>query len=82
MTELLNETEALQNLLIAVATGSSEDGGEFLRLRQVVLSQPALEPLVPHFLRICRSLGQFWQFIKEMFGTYGERRKYLWDEFR
>lgn len=82
MTELLNEIEALQNLLVAVATGSSEDGGEFLRLRQVVLSQPALDCLVPHFLRTCRSLGQFWQFIKEKFGTYAERRKYLWDEFR
>lgn len=82
MSELLNETEALQNLLVAVATGSSEDGGEFLRLRQVVLSQPALDPLVPQFLRTCRSLGQFWQFIKEKFGTYAERRKYLWDEFR
>lgn len=82
MSELLNETEALQNLLVAAATGSSEDSGEFLRLRQVVLSQPALDPLVPQFLRTCRSLGQFWQFIKEKFGTYAERRKYLWDEFR
>ncbi len=82
MNELLNEAEALQNLLVAVATGSAEDGGEFLRLRQVVLSQPALDPLVPHFLRTCRSLGQFWQFIKEKFGTYAERRKYLWEEFR
>ena len=68
MHELLNEAEALQNLLVAVATGSSEDGGEFLRLRQVVLSQPALDPLLPEFLRTCRSLGQFWQFIKEKFG--------------
>ena len=82
MQDLLNETEALQNLLVSVATGSSEDSAEFLRLRQVVLSQPALEPYVPRFLRTCRSLGQFWQFIKEKYGTYAERRKYLWDEFR
>lgn len=82
MSELFNEAEALQNMLVSSATGGTEDGSEFLRLRQVVLSQPALDPYVPRFLRTCRSLGQFWQFIKEKFATYAERRKYLWDEFR
>lgn len=82
MQELFNEAEALQNMLVSSATGGSEDGSEFLRLRQVVLSQPALDSYIPRFLRTCRSLDQFWQFIKEKFPTYAERRKYLWDEFR
>lgn len=82
MHELLTEAEALQNLLVSSATGGSEDGGEYLRLRQVVMAQALLDAYVPRFLRTCRSLGQFWQFIKEKHGTYADRRKFLWDEFR
>ena len=82
MRELFEQIELLQNLLVSAATGGSEDDVEFMRLRQVVLAQAALEPHTPKFLRTCRNLGQFWQFIKHEFGTYAERRKYLWDEFR
>lgn len=82
MNELFDQIEALQNLLVSQATGGAEDGAEFMRLRQVVLSQATLEPHIPRFLRTCRNLGQFWQFIKHKFGTYAERRTYLWDEFR
>ena len=82
MRELFEQIELLQNLLVSAATGGSEDDAEFMRLRQVVLAQAAFEPHTPKFLRTCRNLGQFWQFIKHEFGTYAERRKYLWDEFR
>ena len=82
MDELFDQTEALQNLLVSQATGGTEDDAEFMRLRQVVLSQAILEPHIPKFLRTCRNLAQFWQFVKHKFGTYAERRTYLWDEFR
>lgn len=82
MRELYEQTEALQNLLVSQATGNAESDAEFTRLRQVVLSQASLDPYTPRFLRTCRNLGQFWQFIKQQFGTYAERRKYLWNEFR
>ena len=48
----------------------------------MVLSNSALDPLLPKFLRTCRNLAQFWQFIKFKFGTYAERRNYIWEEFR
>ncbi len=79
---LFEEVESLQNLLVSQATGGSEDEAEYTRLRQVVLAEPSIEPLVPRFLRTNRSLGQFWQFIKNRFGKYAERRQYLWEEFR
>jgi hypothetical protein len=79
---LFEEVESLQNLLVSEATGGNEDEAEYTRLRQVVLAEPSIEPLVPRFLRTSRSLGQFWQFIKNKFGKYAERRQYLWDEFR
>ena len=81
MNELLDQTEALQNLLISQATGGSEDDTEYVRLRQMMLANSALESLLPRFLRTCRNLSQFWQFIKFKYGTYAERRDYIWGEF-
>ena len=82
MNDLFDHTETLQNLLISQATGGGEDDAEYIRLRQMVLSNSALDPLLPKFLRTCRNLAQFWQFIKFKFGTYAERRNYIWEEFR
>jgi hypothetical protein len=82
MSELIEQTESLQNLLVAQATGSAEKDSDYTRLRQVLLSQPDLEPYVPRFVRTCRNLAQFWQFIKHEYGTYAERRKFIWNEFR
>jgi len=81
MTDLFNQTEALQNLLISHATGGSVDEAEFARLRQMLLSKSALDPYIPKFVRTCRNLPQFWQFIKGKFGSYAERRKFIWSEF-
>jgi len=82
VNELLDQTEALQNLLISQATGGSEDDAEYVRLRQMMLSNAALESLLPRFLRTCRNLSQFWQSIKFKYSTYAERRDYIWGEFR
>lgn len=82
MREFIEQTESLQNIVVSQATGGGEDDAEYMRLRQVLLSQATLEPYIPRFVRTCRNLGQFWQFIKQKFGTYAERRAYLWDEFR
>ena len=79
--DLFDQTEALQNLLISHATGGSEDDAEYVRLRQMVLANGALDALVPRFLRTSRNLSQFWQFIKFKFPTYAERRNYIWQEF-
>lgn len=82
MNQLSEEAEALQNLLVSAATGGSENNVEFTRLRQAVLSNPAIDPVVPRFLKTCRSLSQFWQFIKYEYSSYAERRQYLWGQFR
>jgi hypothetical protein len=79
---LLEKAESLQNLLVAFATGGRGDNDDYLTLRHALLDQPQLESYVPRFVRTCRDLSQFWQFIKYKFGTYHERRVYLWDEFR
>ena len=43
MNEITVQVESLQALLVSHATGGMEDEAEFMRLRQVVLSQSMLE---------------------------------------
>jgi hypothetical protein len=50
-------------------------------LREEIVNHPLLKDIVP-FLRTCRTTGEFWQFIKYKFGSYAERRQFIWDEFR
>lgn len=80
--ELLEEVEALQNLLVSQATGGHEDDAEYRRLRTKLRLEPELHPHSPQFLQTCSTLSQFWQFIKYKFSTYRERREYIWSEFR
>lgn len=58
-SSLIDDAEALQNLLVSVATGGAEDQVEFARLRQAVLTQDELAAIAPRFLQTCRSLHQF-----------------------
>jgi hypothetical protein len=82
MNELAEQIEMLQNALIAQATGGSADEREYQRLRVLVTENASIRDIVPKFLRTCRNLSQFWQFIKYEFGSYAERRQYIWDAFR
>lgn len=82
MHPLSEEAEALQGMLVSRATGGDEDENAYTQLRQVVMSDPTLAAKIPQFVQKCRSLNQFWQFIKNKYGSYAERRTYLWDEFR
>lgn len=81
MNELFIQAKTLQNLLISRATGGQENNIEYTRLRQTVLANTALDAYVPQFIKTCRNLDQFWQFIKYKFGSYAERRDYIWSEF-
>jgi hypothetical protein len=76
------QAETLQNLLIATATGSTEPDADYGQLRLAMIGEASLAALTPRFVHTNRSLGQFWQFIKFKYGTYAERRQYIWDEFR
>jgi hypothetical protein len=81
MTELQAKIEALQNILIAIATGGSGEGDEYKKLREDLISNNEIKKYLPNFLQTNRNTGQFWQFIKYEFSTYAERRNYIWTEF-
>lgn len=80
--DLLDKVAALQNLLVARATGQGADEQAYLPLRAQLLKDPLVGNLLPRFVRTARDLGQFWQFIQPKFPHYAERRQFIWDEFR
>lgn len=76
----LDAVERLRLMLTSHATGGVGDEFEFKTLRaQVINGQHA--KLAPAFLRTCRTLDDFWSFIKAKFAEYQERRAYLRNEF-
>jgi hypothetical protein len=81
MNELFIEIETLQNLLISQATGGKENNTEFIRLRKIILDASILDNVIPNFLKTCRSIDQFWNFIKHKYSTYAERRDFIYKEF-
>ena len=78
----VEQVEALQNLMVAVATGGASVPSYYRELRQVLTSHPTIGPRLPRFVRTCRDETQFWQFIKHEYGTYKERRQFIWGAFR
>jgi hypothetical protein len=79
--ELLEEVEAFQKLLIDYSTGGDVEGEEYKRLRRDLLSNPKVKDELPEFIQNCRSLRQFWSFIKSESGNYEGRRRFIWSEF-
>jgi hypothetical protein len=79
---LLQSAEKLQEILILSATGGSADGADYKALRTELIQADISGPYVPSFVRNCRDLFQFWEFIKYELGTYAERRKFIWEGFR
>jgi hypothetical protein len=71
----------LVNLLTSRATGLAADSGEFEILRQELLRNSNISPILPQWLKQHHNLDTFWGFIKQKFGTYAERRTWISEEF-
>jgi len=77
----LERVQGLQNILVATATGSKDGDAQYSYLRAYFINIPSYNDLLPSLVRTNRGLSQFWQFIKEKFPTYAERRAFIWKEF-
>lgn len=77
----LERAQSLQNILISRATGGQDDGAPYEYLRRYFVDTTSYNDLLPSFVRTCRELNQFWQFIKEKLPSYAERRTFIWQEF-
>ncbi|WP_119396553.1 abortive infection family protein [Salinibius halmophilus] len=72
--------EYLQSMLLSHSTGGVASNDDYQVVRQELISNPNYSELVPRWLKTTRNLDQFWQFIKNKFSTYAERRQFLYDE--
>lgn len=69
----------LESGLISRATGGSFEYYDYVR--QKVLKNGNFQELLPAWIKTCRDTHQFWNFIKGKFGSYQERREFIWSEF-
>jgi hypothetical protein len=70
----------LQKMLLERSTGGEPSEAKYELVRFELMSNPKHADLLPDWLKQCRTLGQFWQYIKHEFSSYADRRKYLYDE--
>jgi CHAT domain len=81
-SEYIDKIESIQNMLLAKATGLEADDNVYKTLREELIHDEFIKPLLPKFVTRNRSLAEFWAFIKTKFSTYRERREFIWGEFR
>jgi hypothetical protein len=79
--ELLVKVESLKNILVASATGGGTSDSDYFQLRHELIKQPLIKDKLPRLVHTCRTLGEFWPFIKDKAGTYAGRRQYLGEQF-
>lgn len=76
-----DRAEYLLNMLLDHSTGGSADNDHYVQMRQALISNPNYEEIIPRWIKTNRSINQFWQYIKNKFPSYAERRVYLNEEF-
>jgi hypothetical protein len=72
----------MENLMIARATGDlAADTAIYESLRREFMAGETLKPLLPDFVRTCRTLDVFWPYIKARAGSYADRRHIIGTAF-
>jgi hypothetical protein len=81
--ETLIKLEGLKNILVNRAVGqpAETDNDEYVDLRRELVADPKIRGYIPTFVVSCRTVPEFWNFIKTKFAHYQERREYLRDQF-
>lgn len=78
---LLSKVEELKNILSDRATGGEGSDTEYVKLRRELIARRNIARLLPEFVGGCRSIDEFWGFIRSQSSTYADRREYLRQEF-
>lgn len=78
---LVERAMTMENLMIARATGLAADSTIYEALRREFMASETLKPLLPDFVRTCRTLNIFWPYIKGRAGTYADRRHIIGTAF-
>ncbi len=81
---LVEEIECFRALLTAFATGGDADtttAPNYEGFRKRLMANAETAPRLPDFVKRCRTLSDFWTFIKPRVKTYQERREFLLEQF-
>ncbi|MBE3098353.1 MAG: abortive infection family protein [Planctomycetes bacterium] len=79
--ELLKKVDSLKSMLVNSATGKGWNEAEYAKVRTELLRHPLVKDRLPRSVRSCRSLNDFWGFIKPKFDHYAERSNFIREEF-
>jgi hypothetical protein len=75
-----DKAEYLQRMLLARGTGGDANDDHYIQMRHELMSTPSYVELLPRWLKTNRNLDQYWQYIKNKFPSYAERRSFLYEE--
>ena len=79
---LLEKTQMLEGLVTAKATGDvGASNRHYEYLRRELMLNPEIKPLLPDFIRTCRSLDVFWPYIQKQEKTWAGRRQLIGQAF-
>lgn len=81
MDDYFDKAKILQDILIELATHERGDDEEYKMIRQCFINNPKTRNLLPKIIRECKSLYQFWAFIRYAFSTYEEKQNFIYSEF-
>ena len=71
----------MENILTAVATGQAADTSDFADVRDVLVQSSLVQGVLPDFVIICHTPGEFEGMMKREVGGYRERRQFISDAF-
>lgn len=80
----LNEMELAtytKNMLMSMATGGTQDETLYSYTRKRFVTTKTFEKYIPSWFKTCRSVKEYWSFIKSKYATYSERRTFISEEF-
>lgn len=78
--QLIARIDGLKHMLESSATNGGFDGN-YVQVRSELLREPSVKGKLPKFVTSCRSLSEFWDFIKPQFAHYYQRRKFIQEAF-
>jgi len=77
--------EHLQKNVLARATGGDFDSRNYKEIRTKFITDSSTKDLLPNYIKSCRDIQQFWQFIKTEYsgtGCYEQRRQFIHQTFQ
>lgn len=78
--DLIRDIESMKHMLIAYVTDERTEKAEFVPVRRRLIGSNVSAQL-PRFVHTCRTLEEFWGFIKPQFAKYDERRAFIREAF-